>query len=53
MAIRLASYLKQNRFGIYYFRRVIPFDLRRFIAFREFERSTGTNQLIRSLQAGD
>src|SRR5450759_4765311 len=42
MAIRLASYLKQNRLGVYYFRRVIPFDLRRFFAFREFERSTGT-----------
>lgn len=42
MAIRLASYLKRNRLGVYYFRRVIPFDLRRFFAFREFERSTGT-----------
>ena len=42
MAIRLASYLRQNRLGVYYFRRVIPLNLRRFFAFREFERSTGT-----------
>ena len=57
MAIELASYRERNRLGVYYFRRVIPFDLRRFFAFREFERSTGTttrreaNVLVRRMGA--
>ena len=42
MAIRAVSYLKQNRFGVYYFRRVIPPDVRRFFAVGEVARSTGT-----------
>ena len=41
MAIRLASYLKRNRFGVFYLRRVIPPDLRRFFPIREISRSAG------------
>ena len=43
MSIRLKSYLKRNRFGIYYFRRVIPRDLRKYFAFRQVSRSTLTH----------
>lgn len=42
MAVRLASYLHRNRFGIFYFRRVIPPDIRKFFAFREVYRSLAT-----------
>lgn len=41
MRYRAAEYLKRNRFGIFYFRRVIPPDLRVFFAFKEVARSTG------------
>lgn len=49
MAIRLSSYLKRNRFGIYYFRRVIPPDVRAHFAFREVSRSTGTSRRCEAL----
>lgn len=42
MTIRLHSYLKRNRFGIFYFRRVIPLDLRNRFAFGQIARSTRT-----------
>jgi integrase len=42
MTIRLHSYLKRNRFGVYYFRRVIPLDLRSRFAFGQIARSTRT-----------
>lgn len=45
MAIRLASYLKQNRFGVFYFRRVIPPDLQPYLAFRQIARSTRTSRV--------
>lgn len=41
MTIWLASYLKRNRFSAFYFRRVVPSDLREFFAFKEVARSTG------------
>lgn len=41
MRYRAADYLKRNRFGIFYFRRVIPPELRGFFALREVARSTG------------
>ena len=40
--IRFNSYLRCNRFGIYYFRRVIPLDLKPYFAFRQLTRSTLT-----------
>ena len=43
MAIRLSSYLKRNRFGIYYFRRVIPLSLRDRFVKREIYRSLRTS----------
>ncbi len=43
MAIRLTSYLKRNRFGIYYFRRVSPIPLRALFVRREICRSLGTS----------
>jgi len=42
MTIRLHSYLKRNRFGVFYFRRVIPLDLRNRFAFGQIARSTRT-----------
>jgi integrase len=42
MTIRIRSYLKRNRFGVYYFRRVVPRDLKPFFAFRQLSRSTLT-----------
>lgn len=43
MAIRIASYLKRNRFGVFYFRRVIPPDLHPNFAFRQISRSMRTS----------
>lgn len=40
--IRLKSYLRRNRFGIFYFRRVIPLDLKPYFGFRQLSRSTHT-----------
>ncbi len=40
--IRFNSYLRRNRFGIFYFRRVIPLDLKPYFAFRQLSRSTLT-----------
>ena len=42
MAIRVASYLKRNRFGVYCFRRVIPPGLRAILGAAEITRSTHT-----------
>jgi integrase len=44
MAYRVAAHLKQNRFGVFYFRRVIPRDLKQFFAFKEVSRSTGMSR---------
>ena len=44
MAIKAVSHLKRNRFGMLYFRRVIPPDVRCFFAFKEISRSTGTSR---------
>lgn len=44
MGIKLASHLKRNRFGLFYFRQVVPPDLRRFFAFKQISRSTGTSR---------
>lgn len=44
MGIKLASHLKRNRFGLFYFRQVVPLDLRKFFAFKEISRSTGTSR---------
>jgi len=38
---RAADYLNKNRYGVFYYRRVIPPHLRRFFALREVARSTG------------
>ena len=43
MGWKLKSYLKRNRFGVFYFRRVVPPDVRGFFAFGEVSRSTGTS----------
>ena len=40
---RAAEHLKQNRFGIFYFRRVIPPELRGFFAIKQVSRSMGTS----------
>lgn len=42
MRYRSTGYLKLNRFGLFYFRRVIPPDLRGFFAFKEVARSLRT-----------
>ena len=42
MSIRPKSYLKLNRFGVYYFRRAIPRNLKPYFAFRQMSRSTFT-----------
>jgi len=44
VSIKLASHLKRNRFGVFYFRQVVPPDLRKFFAFKEFSRSTKTSR---------
>ena len=44
MKIKVVSHLKRNRFGMLYFRRVIPPDVRCFFAFKEISRSTGTSK---------
>ena len=41
MRYRAADYLKQNRYGVFYYRRMIPPDVRRFFALLEVARSTG------------
>ena len=57
MAIRITSYLKRNRFGIYCFRRVIPPELRVILGTAEITRSTRTRDpreaamLVRSWSA--
>jgi hypothetical protein len=43
MAIRLTSYLKRNRFGIYYFRRAVPFAYAEHFKQREIYRSLRTS----------
>lgn len=42
MAIRLSSHLKRNRFGVFYFRRAIPFAIAEHFKQREIYRSLGT-----------
>lgn len=44
MGIKLASHLKRNRFGMFYFRQVVPPDLREFFAFKQISRSSGTSR---------
>jgi integrase len=44
VAYRVAAHLKRNRFGVFYFRQVVPPDLRVFFAFKEISRSTGTSR---------
>ena len=43
MGIRLAAYLKRNRFGVFYYRRVVPPELRSFFVFTQISRSTRTS----------
>lgn len=45
MAVKFSSYLKRNRFGVLYFRRVIPPELLPCFSFREISRSTRTCNL--------
>ena len=42
MKVRLSAYLKRNRYGIFYFRRVVPPDLRPQFAFTQISRSLRT-----------
>ena len=42
VAIRLSSHLKRNRFGVFYFRRAIPFAIAAHFQQREIYRSLGT-----------
>ena len=56
---RAAEYLKQNRFGIFYFRRVIPPGLRAFFAIKQVSqaaaprlRFSGWLRLFRELRRG-
>ena len=42
MAIRISSHLKRNRFGVFYFRRAIPFVIAAHFQQREIYRSLGT-----------
>lgn len=44
LGIKVVSHLKRNRFGMLYFRRVVPPDVRRYFAFKEISRSTGTSK---------
>ena len=44
MAIRLASHLHQNRFGVFYFRQAIPADLARFFIVKEIYLSLHTRR---------
>lgn len=44
MAIRLASHLHQNRYGVFYFRQTIPADLRSFFYVREIYLSLRTSR---------
>ena len=43
MAIRIAAHLCCNRFNVFYYRRVVPLDLRRFLGQAEIYRSLGTS----------
>jgi integrase len=45
VAWRAAAYLKRNRFGVFYYRRVLPPDVRKFFAFTEVARSLKTGSL--------
>ncbi len=42
LSTRLPSHLRRNRHGVFYFRRAVPLDLRRYFATRELYRSLGT-----------
>jgi integrase len=42
VAIRISSHLKRNRFGVFYFRRAIPFVIAAHFQQREIYRSLGT-----------
>ena len=40
--MKIPAYVQQNRYGIYHFRRAIPYDLRPIIGKREFTKSLQT-----------
>jgi len=50
MAIRIASHLHRNRFGIYYFRQSIPADLRPFFLVSEIYQSLRTGARREAVQ---
>lgn len=48
--MKIPAYLQQNRYGIYYFRRAIPCDLRAIIGKREFTKSLQTRDPKKAIQ---
>jgi integrase len=49
MAIRLASHLSRNRYGVLYFRLAVPLDVRPYFAVKEIYRSLQTARLSEAI----